>query len=394
LDELTCGSNPKDVSSFAADFDGDSVPDCADLFPQDGSESSDFDVDGVGDNADLDDDNDGQNDDLELLCGTDPNSSGSVALDSDSDGEPDCIDTNTLPVTHVGEIYGHYGVYTTVDPIVVRDAPSGQDYVQVAAGNEIAVALKVDGSIETWGEEPNILTLGDTPAGTDFIAVSAYNLHAAALKSDGSLLSWGSDANGEVSGTPPGNNYTAVAAGGDFSVALRSDGSLISWGANQFGQVTNTPAGSGFVAISAGMSHGVALTTDGSVISWGDDSRNQVSQTPTGNGYLAISAGGDHTLAIRADRTIAAWGSLLEYYDSEILEVVSYLGSVVEEAPTDSGYIAIAAGTDFSVAQRADGSLFRWGNGWRESGLILPTNNDVRLINAGATHTHAIKVVS
>ena len=50
------------------------------------SECSDFDSDGIGDNADLDDDNDGWEDVEELSCGTDQFDSSSYPSDVDSDG--------------------------------------------------------------------------------------------------------------------------------------------------------------------------------------------------------------------------------------------------------------------------------------------------------------------
>ena len=68
------------------DADGDGCPDEEDTFPDDASECSDFDSDGIGDNADLDDDNDGWEDVEELSCGTDQFDSSSYPSDVDSDG--------------------------------------------------------------------------------------------------------------------------------------------------------------------------------------------------------------------------------------------------------------------------------------------------------------------
>ena len=42
----------KDLLNYSLDTDGDSVPDNADAFPLDASETLDTDGDGVGDNAD------------------------------------------------------------------------------------------------------------------------------------------------------------------------------------------------------------------------------------------------------------------------------------------------------------------------------------------------------
>jgi gliding motility-associated-like protein len=104
-DEIACGSDPQDNTSLSIDSDQDGIPDCvntdddndgvldtSDAFPLDPSEWIDTDSDGIGNNADTDDDNDGQSDYNELLCGSDPLKSTSMASDIDNDGIPDCID--------------------------------------------------------------------------------------------------------------------------------------------------------------------------------------------------------------------------------------------------------------------------------------------------------------
>ncbi len=106
-DETTCGSDPLDASSVSIDTDSDDIPDCVDpdddgdevnddedAFPLDKNETTDTDGDGTGDNADTDDDNDGQIDEHETSCGSDPLDASSVSTDTDSDGIPDCVDSN------------------------------------------------------------------------------------------------------------------------------------------------------------------------------------------------------------------------------------------------------------------------------------------------------------
>ena len=104
-DEITCGSDPLDVSSKPLDTDADGIVDCIDtdddgdgyldendVFPLDKDEWIDNDEDGIGNNADTDDDNDGQSDEEEVFCGTNPLDSNSFSGDIDNDGITDCRD--------------------------------------------------------------------------------------------------------------------------------------------------------------------------------------------------------------------------------------------------------------------------------------------------------------
>ena len=76
------------------DSDNDGTPDADDTFPTDSTETIDTDGDGAGDNADTDDDGDGMIDTDELICGSDPLDSTSIALDTDEDSIPDCVDSD------------------------------------------------------------------------------------------------------------------------------------------------------------------------------------------------------------------------------------------------------------------------------------------------------------
>ncbi len=137
-----------------------------------------------------------------------------------------------------------------------------------------------------------------------------------------------------------------VAGGGfPFAVAVKSaDGSVWSWGENVEGQLGNStttssptpiqvlgPGGVGYltgvVKVAAGERHVVALKGDGTVWAWGRNTVGELGENatsamettpvqvtgPNGVGFLtgiiAIGTGGDHTLAVRADGTVFAWGN-------------------------------------------------------------------------------------
>lgn len=83
-EEVTCGTDPLDVSSVPSDSDGNGICDI--------EEGGDTDGDGVPDLSDSDDDNDGVSDENELLCGSDPKLSEDLPADMDSDGVCDTLD--------------------------------------------------------------------------------------------------------------------------------------------------------------------------------------------------------------------------------------------------------------------------------------------------------------
>ena len=90
-----------------------------------------------------------------------------------------------------------------------------------------------------------------------------------------------------------------------------------------------------------------AILTMPQIVAWG---RNDLGQTdvPAGLGkVVAVAAGANYSLALRADGTVAAWG-----WDSDgQTDVPAGLNDVV----------AVAAGGSHSLALRADGTMVAWG---------------------------------
>lgn len=82
--------------SMSPDSDGDGVPDDADAFDDDATETVDTDGDGIGNNADHDDDNDGMPDPYELYAGHDPLVA-DANEDDDLDGTTNIEAYNAVP---------------------------------------------------------------------------------------------------------------------------------------------------------------------------------------------------------------------------------------------------------------------------------------------------------
>ncbi len=158
-----------------------------------------------------------------------------------------------------------------------------------------------------------------------------------AIVPDNSLLSFGAVRNGQVSATQAVAGISgvpvALGTGGQHVLVVTANGRVWSFGDDTWGQL-GPRAGTitdltmparvkglrHIVAAAAGLGHSVALAEDGSVWTWGLNSSGQL-----GNGALsgqenvpakvaglsdivAVAAGENHTLALRADGTVWAWG--------------------------------------------------------------------------------------
>jgi len=291
-----------------------------------------------------------------------------------------------------GEL-GNGTTTNTTTPVQVRDPndPSGNltGVVAIAAGFYTSFALKSDGTLWGWGlnrygEVGNGTTNITSPYGiytpvqvinlTGVVAVASGGNHSFALKSDGTVWAWGSGGYGQLGngnddpGTGNATNrpiqvvdpsdptgyltgVAAIASGADHSLALKSDGTVWAWGDNQYGQLGN----------------GSTTPLDGSAPP-GIATPGQVSNL---TGIVAISGGGDHCLALKSDGTVWAWGHNIfgELGDGETNPNPPYGVDIPLQVLAPSGYgsnltgvVAIAAGGDFSLALKSDGTVWAWGD--------------------------------
>jgi alpha-tubulin suppressor-like RCC1 family protein len=239
--------------------------------------------------------------------------------------------------------------------------PAGVKAVAVQAGRYHSLALTSQGTVYAWGRnDVGQLGLGNTtptpqesPAPisdlNDVIALAAGDDHTLALKADGSVWAWGDNPNGEL-GTGDNTRYNtptavpnlagvrAIAAGGNHSVALLEDGTVRTWGYNNHGQLgngtttnSNTPVTvtglTNVVGIAAGYEFTLAVLSNGSVKAWGHDDSFQlgngaaagdqttpvdVQGIPTGQSVRGLAAGIFHALALLENGSVVAWGSNIQ----------------------------------------------------------------------------------
>ena len=217
-----------------------------------------------------------------------------------------------------------------------------------------------------------------------------------------------------------------ISAGYSYTATLLGDGTVWGWGKNTHGQLGNgvntdstspvTAKGVGgagilsdIVSISAGGSHTAALKSDGTVVSWGYNYSGQLGDggspfsksTPvrvkdsTGTGYLSevtsISAGYNFTVALKADGTVWSWGFNKNGQLGDGTNEDRNL-PVQVKSPDGIGVltdvVSVIAGNNTVAAIKKDGTLWTWGyntNGQLGDGTLVSRNLPVQVKGPGGT---------
>jgi alpha-tubulin suppressor-like RCC1 family protein len=264
--------------------------------------------------------------------------------------------THSLVATRWGSVFawgdnyfGQVGDGTTNNQRLTPTAVNTLNRIyRVSANQDHSMALRdFDGTVWEWGRSLGGPNWGPVPVQvtglTDMTAIAAGYGHGLALEPGGTVQAWGRNASGEVGNgtnvdqaTPVQvsglTDVSAIAAGTANSMALRSDGTVWAWGSNYDGQLG-----------------------DGTMIS-----RNvPVQVTGLPSAATAIATNSHHSLALLANGTVWAWG---RNADGELGD-----GSTVYDRPTPGPVTGltdvwgIAAGVQYSLARRSDGSLWGWG---------------------------------
>jgi alpha-tubulin suppressor-like RCC1 family protein len=302
-------------------------------------------------------------------------------------------------------LYGQIGNNTQTDVTTPLQIGSDVTWQKLAAGTQISVGQKADGSIWAWGTSSTgefgdgaTLFLAPTQMGTDtnWANVCTYSTYyyrpiagGVAIKSNGTLWAWGGNSSGilgqgdTVDRTSPtqvgtSTSWSKIACGGwGFVLATRSDGTLWGWGNNGYahlglGDTTrrDSPVQIGTATYSQfapGMYHSHAIKSDGTLWAWGYNAWGQLGLGDTTQRNSPVQIGtalwtqvstSAHTLAIRSDGTLWAWGN--NSYGQVGDGTTTQQNSPVQIG-SDTNWISVKVVGSSSFARKSDGTLWAWG---------------------------------
>jgi alpha-tubulin suppressor-like RCC1 family protein len=211
------------------------------------------------------------------------------------------------------------------------------------------------------------------------------------LKSDGSLWGMGNNAYGQLGdGTTNNcdlpelitNGVAAIAAGGSHSLFIRTNGSLWVMGYNNYGQLGDGTTNNSLLpeqivpgnvtAISGGLYHSLFVQSDGSMWAMGNNSAGQLGNGTYNNtnrpvqimtnGVMAVAAGDFHSLFLKTNGSLWGMGYNGENGQGGALGDGTYNSTNKPEQIVTNGVMVIAAGSNFSLFIKTNGSLWAMGD--------------------------------
>jgi hypothetical protein len=227
--------------------------------------------------------------------------------------------------------------------------------IAIQAGNgKPSLALMAEGTVVAWDYATGARV--DIPAGlTDIAALSAdvRGGHFLALKTEGTIAAWGCETDPEHDygqcDVPAGlSDVVAVAAGVWHSLAVKADGTVVVWGWMDFIPIPAELAD--VVAVSAGDNAiDLALKADGTVVFLGTADFYYGKDAIAGlRDVIAVAAGTEFTLAVTGRGEIAQIGNNKQ---------------IAEKPPVRVGTCratAVATGFGNNIALQKDGSVVVW----------------------------------
>jgi len=308
---------------------------------------------------------------------------------------------------------GQLGLGDYLDRERFEQAGVDTDWADGGGGSEQVLLLKENNDLYTCGGNTyGQLGLGDTfkrntfsKVGSDtWVKVAGGNNTSYGIKSDGTLWGWGQNNMGQLGqgsydfgahSSPlqigSDTDWIAVAGGTNFVIAQKSDGTLWGCGWDAFGQLgqgaTQTRRTSlvqigtdvDWTTFSCGYAHVLALKDNDDLYAWGGNNAGELGDGTTTDVYtpkkigtdswkvISASGGGPgYSVAIKADGTLYSWGYNANY-ELGIGSSDSNPHSSPIQINSDTDWISVSSGWAHSIAIK--GSEI-WGWGWNGRGEV------------------------
>jgi alpha-tubulin suppressor-like RCC1 family protein len=287
----------------------------------------------------------------------------------------------------------------------VQTISGGTNWKQVSRTENVAGAIKTDGTLWLWGQAnkgnlANNSTINRSSpvqtvsSGTNWRQLSVGGAISAAIKTDGTLWLWGYGKYGAlgdnttinrsspVQTISSGTNWKQVAVN-LVSAAIKTDGTLWLWGyggqgtlgngiaINRSSPVQTASLGTNWKQVSVGGGNAGAIKTDGTLWMWGSGSTGRLGNNCTinrsspvqtvssGNNWKQVSVGGSQTAAIKTDGTLWMWGtgSFGRLGDNSAINK----SSPVQTVSSGTNWKQVGSGSFLTAAIKTDGTLWTWG---------------------------------
>jgi alpha-tubulin suppressor-like RCC1 family protein len=282
--------------------------------------------------------------------------------------------------------------------------PVGKSTPAISLGKRHGLILASDGSLWSWGCDfvgwpvlglgsftNNSTSLRRIGHETNWVSIQAGADHNLAIKLDGTLWTWGASVRDRAgrnaklmtaitapAPAAPGNDWKQAAVGGIHSVALKRNGTLWAWGDNWSGAVgiestngSSVPVQVGsatnWIKVWAGICETVAMQSDGSLWYWGENPNPAFKQkegqifVPTrvnpDTNWVDVGFGVNTVFAIKSDGTLWTWGRQAHVYTGAIDQTQDIIPTRIG---TDCDWQSISSSTGWwcNGLIKKDGSLW------------------------------------
>lgn len=186
---------------------------------------------------------------------------------------------------------------------------------QIATGNDYAIGLKQDGTINRSGDcHESGGSIGAVGGWTNIKSVASGACHVIGMTSTGTVLGAGYNFAGQASGVSAWSNITSVASGGWHSIGLKNDGTVVAVGWNNSGQL-NVGSWTGIKAVAGSNYATYGLTESGTVEMAGSGP-----DVSAWTNIKSISASNEFLVGLKSDGTVVSTSGSTEGW-TEVSEV-------------------------------------------------------------------------